>query len=107
MSLHISPWLWFRSHRDPSGAIPALAEAVRQRQFQDDAVLNALRDERLTIHFDTDEEDVPDLISDIIKTVRLQGSRNVSIFVHSNTAVAELAEQLDEAGINYVLIGIP
>ena len=96
-----------RSHRDPSGAIPALAEAVRQRQFQDDAVLNALRDERLTIHFDTDEEDVPDLICDIIKTVRLRGSRDVGIFVRSNTAVAELAEQLDEAGINYVLIGIP
>ena len=96
-----------RSHRDPSGAIPALAEAVRQRQFQDDAVLNALRDKRLTIHFDTDEADVPDLLSDIIKSVRLQGFRDVGIFVHSNAAVAELAEQLDEAGINYVLIGIP
>ena len=96
-----------RSHRDPSGAIPALAEAVRQRRFQDVAVLNALRDERLTIHFDTDDKDVPGLISDIIKTVRLRGSRDVGIFVRSNTAVAELAEQLDEAGINYVLIGIP
>ncbi len=96
-----------RSHRDPSGAIPALAEAVRQRQFQNDAVLNALRDKRLIIHFDTDEADVPDLLSDIIKTLRQRGSRDVGIFVHSNAAVAELAKQLDEAGINYVLIGIP
>lgn len=96
-----------RSHRDPSGAIPALAEAVRQRQFKDEAVLNALRNERLTIHFDTDMEDAPALIAEIIKDARVRGSHDVGIFVHSNTAVAELAEKFDEAGIDYALIGIP
>jgi len=37
------------SHRDPSGAIPAMAEAVRQRRFTDAAVLDVVRMGRLTI----------------------------------------------------------
>jgi DNA helicase II / ATP-dependent DNA helicase PcrA len=40
-----------RSHRDPSGAIPAMAEAVRTRDFQNDAVIEAIKSGRLTIHF--------------------------------------------------------
>jgi len=37
------------SYRDPSGAIPALAEAIRCRQFTDPAVLEALETGRLTV----------------------------------------------------------
>lgn len=95
------------SHRDPSGAIPALANAIRQRRFDDEAVVDAVDSGRLAIHFDSDPDDCAALIGELISDARNQGSRNVGIFAHSNAAVADLANQLNEAGIDHVLVGIP
>ena len=96
-----------RSHRDPSGAIPALAEAIRQRQFDHGAVVEALQTGRLVIHYDVEDVERPALLAEVVKNARREGSRDVGIFVHSNVAVAELAEQLNEVGISHVLVGIP
>lgn len=95
------------SHRDPSGAIPALAEAIRQRKFNHEAVVDAVTSGRLTFHFDVDSEEYPKLLGELIRDARRRGSRDVGIFAHSNAAVAELAEQLNAAGIDHVLVGIP
>ena len=96
-----------RSHRDPTGAIPALAEAIRQRQFGHEAVVEALRSGRLVIHFDVENDHHQDLLSEAIKDARRRGSRDVGIFAHSNAAVAELAEQLNAASIDHVIVGLP
>ena len=99
--------LRLRSHRDPSGAIPALAEAVRTRQFDHVAVTEALRSGRLTILTGIEHQQHQELLVAEIQHAQELRSRDVGIFAHSNQAVAELAEQLDEAGIDHVLIGIP
>ncbi len=96
-----------QSHRDPSGAIPALAEAIRQRRFDDEAVLEALRTSRLEIHFDVAEDERQDLLSAAVADARDRKYRDVGIFAHSNASVAELAEELSEAGIEHVIVGIP
>ena len=96
-----------RSHRDPSGAIPALAEAVRQRRFDDEAVLEALRTSRLEIHFDVADDERQDLLNAAVTDARDRKHRDVGIFAHSNASVAELAEELSEAGIDHVIVGIP
>jgi DNA helicase-2/ATP-dependent DNA helicase PcrA len=96
-----------RSHRDPSGAIPALAEAVRLRQFEHQAILDALRTGRLVIHFDVDGNMLRGVLTTVIREAIQRRERDVGVFAHSNVAVAELAEQLDAAGIEHVLIGIP
>lgn len=96
-----------RSHRDPSGAIPALAEAVRVRNFEHTAVIEALLTGRLTIFFDIDRGEHQDLLVSEIRKAREFGSRDLGVFAHSNIAVAELAELLNEAGIDHALIGIP
>ena len=96
-----------RSYRDPSGAIPALAEAIRQRQFDHEAVIETLRSGRLVIYFDVDSDGRRDVLSDVVTQARRQGSRDVGVFAHSNAAVAELAEQFNAAGIDHVLVGIP
>lgn len=92
------------SYRDPSGAIPALAEAIRARRFDDAAVLEALSNGRLTILRTSNELEYPRLIQDQIAHNK---RKEIGIFAHSNAAVAELADQLSEAGIEHVLIGIP
>ena len=64
------------SHRDPSGVIPSVAEAVRVRDFKHEAVLEAIRTGRLYIHFGVDGDDYNVLASEIDKA-RKMGSRDV------------------------------
>lgn len=92
------------SYRDPSGAIPALAEAIRCRQFDDPAVLEALDNGRLSVIRVNDNSEFPELIK---KQIASNTRKEIGIFAHSNTAVAQLADQLAEANIEHVLIGIP
>jgi DNA helicase II / ATP-dependent DNA helicase PcrA len=96
-----------RSHRDPSGAIPAMAEAVRRRNFADAAVLHAVRAGRLTVIRDVEDAALTKVIADEIARVRAAGADSVGIFGHSNEGVAELGAALIEAGVDHVLVGIP
>ena len=96
-----------RSHRDPSGVIPSVAEAVRVRDFEHEAVVEAIRAGRLYIHFDVDDDDYQDILVLEINKSRGLGLRDVGIFAHSNVSVSEVAELLNNAGIDHVLIGIP
>jgi len=96
-----------RSHRDPTGAIPAMAEAVRIRDFHNDAVVEAIKSGRLTIHFDVGEPQIGDYLRKEIKRPRALGSRDVGVFAHSNAAVFELGEALNAQRIDHAVIGIP
>ena len=96
-----------RSHRDPSGVIPSVAEAVRVREFEHEAVVEAIRTERLYIHFGVDEDDYQDVLVSEINKSRALGLRDVGVFAHSNVSVSEVAELLNNAGIDHALIGIP
>ncbi len=92
------------SYRDPSGAIPALAEAIRCRQFDDPAVLEALDNGRLSVIRVNDNSEFPELIK---KQIAHNARKEIGIFAHSNAAVAQLADHLTEANIEHVLVGIP
>jgi DNA helicase-2/ATP-dependent DNA helicase PcrA len=92
------------SFRDPTGAIPALAEAIRCRRFDDPAVLAALKNGRLSVTRVNDKSEFPELIS---KQIAHNAHKEIGIFAHSNAAVAQLADQLAEANIEHVLVGIP
>ena len=94
------------SHRDPSGVIPSVAEAVRVRDFKHEAVVEAIRTGRLYIHFGVDGDDYNVLASEIDKAWKM-GSRDVGIFAHSNAAVGEVADFLNSVGIEHALVGIP
>ena len=96
-----------RSHRDPSGVIPSVAEAVRVRDFKHEAVVEAIRAGRLYIHFGVDHDDYQDILVSEIDKSRRSGLRDVGIFAHSNVSVSEVAELLNNAGIDHALIGIP
>ena len=92
------------SHRDPSGAIPALAEAIRQRRFDAPAVKAAIESGRLTVIRAQNNIE----LSELIKNQIMKYSRKeIGVFAHSNEAVAGLADQLAEANIEHVLVGIP
>lgn len=96
-----------RSHRDPSGTIPAMADAVRQRRFTDKAVVHAIRHGRLTIIPDVVDAGLTKVIADEVARVRGAGANTLGIFGHSNEGVAELGAALIETGVDHVLVGIP
>ena len=96
-----------RSHRDPSGVIPALAEAVRARDFQNEAVVDAIEAGHLTLHFDVDDGRREELVASEVKEARALGSSDVGLFAHSNVAVGQLANILNDRGVDHALIGIP
>jgi DNA helicase-2/ATP-dependent DNA helicase PcrA len=95
-----------RSHRDPSGAIPAMAEAVRLRRFRDEAVLEAVRSGRLVVRGNVDDEALRSVLREEIDRVQGDGARSVGVFGHSNEGVATLSLALYEIDIDHVLVGI-
>lgn len=95
------------SHRDPSGAIPALADAVRQRNFAHDAVTAAIDGGRLRVRADVEDSELIDTIGEELRRVWRAGSRSFGIFGHSNEGVARLGYGMSEAGIDHVLVGLP
>lgn len=95
------------SFRDPSGSIPALADAVRRRDFGGQAVTDAVKTERLRIHTDVSGESVADVVSGIVRNAIQQGNRDVNIFIHTNAAVASFADELRAVGLDFDIAGLP
>ena len=95
------------SHRDPSGAIPALASSILRRDFTAVPVANALASGRLRIRRDVDDDDLIDVITGELKLRWQDGAKDYGIFGYSNDGVAELSRQLGDAGVHHVLIGLP
>jgi DNA helicase-2/ATP-dependent DNA helicase PcrA len=94
------------SHRDPSGVIPAMASAVRERAFDHPAVLHALDTGALRIRTVSDDELIPTLI-DEIRSAHADGLRSVGIYGHSNDGVARMGAAMTDAGVVHTLVGIP
>lgn len=95
------------SHRDPSGAIPALASAVRERRFNDQEVLDAIESGRLHIRKGVDDGSVMSVIGVALDAAWARGCRTFGVFAHTNQSVADLSFRLNEAGVDHYLVGLP
>lgn len=95
------------SHRDPSGAIPAMATAVRERRFSDRAVSDAIEGGRLHVHQGVDDDTAIGQIGEALDAAWARGCRTFGVFAHSNQSVAELSYRLHDAGIDHYLVGLP
>jgi ATP-dependent DNA helicase UvrD/PcrA len=95
------------SHRDPTNVIPAMAEAMRRRQFSDSAVQMALNLDRLRIYNSVVTDDLINLLRSEIASARDAGAQTIGIFGHGNEEVADLSARLFSAGVDHVLIGLP
>lgn len=95
------------SHRDPSGAIPALASAMRERRFSDPVVLDAIANRRLHIRSGVEDDQVIEAIGASLDAAWDRGCRTFGVFAHSNQSVASLSFRLHQAGIDHYLVGLP
>ncbi|RSM34822.1 ATP-dependent helicase [Amycolatopsis balhimycina DSM 5908] len=91
------------SHRDPTGVLPAAAEAARLRRFADPALRVAADSGRLTITQMTDDRGHGKVV-DLARRARRQG-HSVNIFTHTNVATTQLSDALTVAGLKHEQVG--
>lgn len=92
------------SHRDPTGLLPAAADAARERRFHDAALIGAVTGRRLVVtrigagaRYQTAME--------IIAAER-SARQTVSVFTHTNAATTELSDALTENGVRHEQVGL-
>ena len=95
-----------RSHRDPSGLIPAVAAAVLDRDFGNHAVVEAIRKNRLRVYFDTSADERERIIAHEIDVARKLGMSDLGMFANHNDTVSDLGAMLNRHGIDHALVGI-
>lgn len=91
------------SCRDPSGVLPAAAEAARQRRFTDPALRTAAQQGRLAVTRITDDTGYAQVI-ELARAAR-QKKHTVSIFTHTNIATTSLSDALNAAGLVHEQVG--
>lgn len=91
------------SFRDPTGILPAAAEAARDRRFNDPAIACAAASGRLTVTRIRDGAGYDEVIH-LTRQARRAG-HTVSIFTHTNAATADLSDALIHARITHEQVG--
>lgn len=95
------------SHRDPTNILPAAAAAIRQRDFNHDAVKVALETGKLEVRHHHEQAAEGALVSALVAQLRGDGYESVGIFSHHVDATASLSDHLNSAGIAHEIVGLP
>ncbi len=92
------------SHRDPSGVLPAAADAARQRRFDDPALVHAVEGGRLIVTRVAKETGVIRVV-ELVQAERVLG-HSVSVFTHSNASTTALSDALTAASVRHEQVGL-
>lgn len=93
------------SFRDPSGVIPAVANAIRARQFDAEAISTAIGSGRLIVRNGIALTDETSEVSQLIRELTSEGL-GVAVFTHHNDMLAALSDALEEEGIEHEIAGL-
>lgn len=91
------------SYRDPSGVMPALAAAIRDRRLGDAVVTDAITSGRLRIRTVNDPWDGA---VEEVRELRRAGHGTVGVFVSKREYVEELARAFASASIRHEIAGL-
>jgi DNA helicase-2/ATP-dependent DNA helicase PcrA len=91
------------SHRDASGVIPAMADAIRIGEFESEAVGEAVASGRLSVLTEVSEPFVECVR--IIEGLLESGREEIGVFVTTHKSVRALGAVLTEAKITYSVVG--
>jgi DNA helicase-2/ATP-dependent DNA helicase PcrA len=92
------------SHRDPSGVLPAAADAARERRFNDAALVHAVDSGRLVVTRMAANYRL-DRVVEMVLAERALG-HTVSVFTHSNVSTTELSDALTVANVRHEQVGL-
>lgn len=94
------------SYRDPSQLLPAVAEAVRRRRFNDPALAEAIASQRLRILTGIDDDSPAETVYRGIGQAYANGARTVGVFMHGNEPTAALSAALTARRVDHVAVGL-
>lgn len=92
------------SQRDPSGVLPAAAEAARERRFSDPAIATAVKTGRIRLTR-VGASDAHGTVVQLVLDERAAG-HSVSVFTHTISATAQLSDALAAAGVRHEQVGL-
>ena len=93
------------SFRDPTGIIPAVANAIRGRLFDSEAISTAIQDKRLVIRKGIPLSDETKHVTRIIGELTSE-EMGVAVFTHHNDMLAALSDALEADGIEHEVAGL-
>ncbi|QOT23069.1 UvrD-helicase domain-containing protein [Paenarthrobacter sp. YJN-D] len=93
------------SFRDPTGVIPAVATAIRQRRFKSPVLSEAVAQGRLRIQSGIPLSEETSEVARVVRALRDEGL-GVAVFTHHNDMLATLSDALEEAGIQHEIAGL-
>ena len=94
------------SHRDPTGVLPAAAAAIRIRDLGHDAVTKAIASGRLQVRSGLSPAHEAATVAAVVRELRAEG-HTVGVFSHHVDSTATLSDQLQQAGIDHEIVGLP
>lgn len=93
------------SHRDPTGLIPAIAEAIMRRAFEHDAIHTGLRTGRLVVESEIDSQHEAETVAARVRALTEDGL-SVGVYCHHNDMLASLSDGLNEEDIDHDIAGL-
>ncbi len=93
------------SRRDPTGVLPAAADAARERRFDDPAIAIAVSMGRIRLSHVERGGDPHDTVVQLVQAERADG-HSVSVFTHTIAATAQLSDALTAGGIRHEQVGL-
>lgn len=91
------------SHRDPTGILPAAADAARERNFDHPAIAAAVAPGRLTVTRCTPDDSYDTAVA-LIRAARAR-QHTVNVFTHTIAATSRLSDTLVKLGIPHEQVG--
>lgn len=93
------------SHRDPTGLIPAIAQAIMLREFEHDAIKEGLRSDRLVVESVVEPDDEAEAVAVCVRAL-IEENLSVGIYCHHNDMLASLSDRLQDEGIDHDIAGL-
>lgn len=93
------------SHRDPSGLIPAIAEAIMRRDFGNESISEGLRTGRFVVQAGISAVDEAAKVAENVRGLIDEG-HSVGIYCHHNDMLASLSDQLQGEQIDHDIGGL-
>lgn len=93
------------SFRDPSGVIPAVANAIRARQFDAEAISTAIEAGRLIVRNRIALTEETNEVAQLINELTSEGL-GVAVFTHHNDMLATLSDALEAQGVEHEIAGL-
>lgn len=93
------------SHRDKTGLIPSIAQAIMQREFDHEAIRDGIRSGRFVVESGVAAEEEGKSVAGWVQELTEDG-HSVGVYCHHNDMLAGLSDRLQEEGIDHDIAGM-